>query len=68
MSGKGDLVYFTSITATTEAQRKDLKKQIDTIIGAATGTITVQALVQAFSEDIIKDMLEKIRKLEKPKL
>jgi hypothetical protein len=67
MSGKGDLVYFTSITATTAEQRKQLKDQIGKIIDAATGTITVQAMVEAFPPDIIKDMLEKIGELEKKK-
>lgn len=65
MGGKGDLVNFTSITATTSQERAALKQQINAIIDAASGTITVQAMVQAFPPSIIKEMLEKIRELEK---
>ncbi|HEY1805170.1 MAG TPA: hypothetical protein VGG45_11920 [Terracidiphilus sp.] len=65
MSGKGELVKYTSLTARTAAERKVLKEQISAIIDAASGTITVQAMVEAFSQDIVKDMLEKIRALEK---
>lgn len=65
MGGKGDLVNFTSITATTAQERAVLKQQINAIIDAASGTITVQAMVQAFPASIIKEMLEKIRQLEK---
>jgi len=67
MGGKGELVKYTSITAATAEQRKELKAKINAIIDAATGTITVQAMVQAFPQDIIKGMLEEIRELEKKK-
>ena len=67
MGGKGELVNYISITATTQAQRDQLKKQIGKIIDAASGTITVQAMVEAFPQDVVKDMLEKIRTMEKKK-
>jgi hypothetical protein len=67
MAGKGELVNYTLITATTQAERDALKKQISDIIDAATGTITIQAMVQAFPDDIIKGMLEKIKEIEKKK-
>lgn len=65
MGGKGELVKYTSLIATTAEQRAELKVKINAIIDAATGTIAVQAMVQAFPPDIIKEMLEKIRELEK---
>ena len=65
MSGKGQLVKYTSITARTAKERAALKQEISAIIDAATGTITVQAMVEAFPQDIIKEMLEKIKELEK---
>jgi len=67
MAGKGELVNYTLITATTQKERDALKEQINGIIDAATGTITVQAMVQAFPDDIIKGMLEKIKEIEKKK-
>jgi hypothetical protein len=67
MGGKGELVKYTSMTATTAEQRKALKEQIGAIIDAASGTITVQAMVEAFPHELIKDVLEKIREMEKKK-
>ena len=65
MGGKGELVKYTSITAKTAKERSELKKQISAIIDAAAGTITVQALVEAFPQDVVKDMLDKMRDIEK---
>ena len=65
MSGKGELVKYTSLTARTAEERAQLKTKINAIIDAASGTITVQALVEVFPPDIVQDMLEKIRALEK---
>jgi hypothetical protein len=67
MGGKGELVKYTNIIATTAEERKVLKEKINAIIDHATGTIAVQAMVQAFPQDIIKGMLEEIRELEKKK-
>jgi hypothetical protein len=67
MSGKGELVNYTSLTATTAEERRVLKQKIDAIIDAATGTITVQAMVQAFPQDIIKELVEKISEVERKK-
>jgi hypothetical protein len=65
MGGKGELVKYTSITARTAEQRKALKQEIDAIIDAASGAITVQAMVQALPQDVINETLEKIKELEK---
>jgi hypothetical protein len=64
MSGKGELVKYTSLTAKTPQERAKLKQDIDAIIEAASGTITVQALVEALPQDIVADT---IRKLEQAK-
>jgi hypothetical protein len=64
MSGKGELVKYTSLTAKTPQERAKLKQDIDAIIDAASGTITVQALVEALPQDIVADT---IRKLEQAK-
>jgi hypothetical protein len=64
MAGKGELVKYTSLTAKTPQERAKLKQDIDAIIDAASGTITVQALVEALPQDIVADT---IRKLEQAK-
>jgi hypothetical protein len=65
MAGKGELVKYTSLTAKTPQERAKLKQDIDAIIDAASGTITVQALVEALPQDIVADT---IKKLEQAKL
>lgn len=67
MSGKGDLVKFTSLTAKTPEQRAKLKQDIDAIIDAASGTITVQAMVEALPQEIVTDTLKKIEEAKKTK-
>ena len=51
MSGKGELVKYTSLTATTPQEKAALKQQIIALIDAAAGRITVQAMVEAFPAD-----------------
>jgi hypothetical protein len=60
MAGKGELVKYTSLTAKTAEQKAKLKQDIDAIIEAASGTITVQALVEALPQDIVADAIKKI--------
>jgi hypothetical protein len=60
MSGKGELVKYTSLTAKTPQERAKLKQDIDAIIDAASGTITVQALVEALPQDIVADTIKKL--------
>jgi hypothetical protein len=67
MGARGHLVKFTSITATTAKERAQLKKDIGAIIDAASGAITVQAMVEAFPPDVIAEMLDTIRDMEKKK-
>jgi len=67
MGGKGELVKYTSLTAKTPEQRAKLKQDIDAIIDSASGTITVQAMVEALPQDIVADTIKKIEEAKKPK-
>ena len=67
MGGKGELVKYTSLTAKTPQERAKLKQDIDAIIDAASGTITVQAMVEALPQDIVADTIKKIEEAKKSK-
>jgi hypothetical protein len=45
MAGKGDMVEYQRLTATTPEQREELKRDIERILNTATGTVTVIALL-----------------------
>ena len=65
MAGKGELVKYTSLTAKTPQERAKLKQDIDAIIDAASGTITVQAMVEALPQDIVTQVIEKLERAKR---
>ena len=54
MAGKGDLVHYTRLFKQgplKPADKKDLKDKINAIIDAASGSIAVEAMVEALPTD-----------------
>lgn len=59
MGGKGELVKYTRLFAKTPQEKALLKQQINAIIDEATHAITVEAMVEALPQDIVKEVLDK---------
>lgn len=65
MSGKGELVKYTRLVATTPQERAALKQQISAIIDAASATITVEAMVEALPQEIVTETVKKIEQAKR---
>lgn len=65
MSGKGELVKYTRLIATTAQERAKLKQDINAIIDAASTTITIEAMVEALPQEIVTETLEKIERAKR---
>jgi hypothetical protein len=68
MSGKGELVYYTRLFAKgplSPHEKAALKQQINAIIDAASGSITIESMVEVLSQnsvnEIVKELLDKVK-------
>jgi hypothetical protein len=62
MGGKGELVKYTSLIQKgplTPGDKKKLKEKINAIIDAASGSITIQAMVEPTVDDLKKALKKK---------